>query len=118
RALQLQAHILEHMPEFASRLSAGGLQQVEGSWNIIINATSSSLGSTAPDLPASLYASGALAYDMVYAGQDTPFMMQANEQGAARTSDGLGMLVGQAAASYALWHGIRPEMSAVLKALR
>lgn len=118
RALQLQAHILEKMPQLTSRLSAGALRQVEGSWDIVINATSSSLGNTPPDLPAGLYATGALAYDMVYAQHDTPFMLQASAQGAARTADGLGMLVGQAAASYAIWHGVRPEISAVLRALR
>ncbi|NYT84092.1 shikimate dehydrogenase [Pollutimonas harenae] len=118
RAQQLQAHILGHMPEFTGRLSAGALQQASGVWDIIINATSSSLGSTPPDLPGGLYASGALAYDMVYASQDTPFMLQAREQGAAQVADGLGMLVGQAAASYEIWHGTRPEISAVLKALR
>ncbi|AEC22045.1 shikimate dehydrogenase [Pusillimonas sp. T7-7] len=118
RALQLHSHILGHMPEFTAQLSAGALQQVEDSWDIVINATSSSLGSTPPDLPVGLYASGALAYDMVYASQDTPFMTQAKEQGAAQAADGLGMLVGQAAASYALWHGVKPEISTVLKALR
>ena len=118
RALQLQAHILAHTPEFTSRLSAGALAQLQGTWDIVINATSSSLGSTPPDLPSGLYAPASLAYDMVYASQDTPFMLQARDQGASQTADGLGMLVGQAAASYAIWHGIQPEIADVLKALR
>lgn len=118
RAIQLHDHVLEQLPEFAPRLSAGGLNQAQGSWDIVINATSSSLGSSPPDLPAGLYAPDALAYDMMYASQDTPFMAQAQAQGAARTADGLGMLVGQAAASYAIWHGLRPDMAPVLQALR
>src|SRR5690606_30375378 len=115
RALQLQTHILAHNPEFTSVLSAGALDQVQDTWDIVINATSSSLGTTPPDLPAGRYAPSALAYDMVYASQDTPFMLQARAQGASCIADGLGMLVGQAAASYAIWHGIKPEMTDVLK---
>lgn len=118
RARQLQAHMNEHMPAWSPRLSAGALAQASGQWDIVINATSSSLAGTPPDLPAGLYASCALAYDMVYANQDTPFMMQATMHGAGQTADGLGMLVGQAAASYALWHGVRPDIAPVLKALR
>ncbi|MGB6104772.1 MAG: shikimate dehydrogenase [Pusillimonas sp.] len=118
RATQLEDHVLQQMPGLAPRLSAGALDQAAGPWDIVINATSSSLGTSPPALPGGLYAPGALAYDMVYAGQDTPFMAQAKAQGAAQAADGLGMLVGQAAASYALWHGVRPDVSDVLKALR
>lgn len=118
RAAQLLAHVLGQMPDAAPRLSAGGLDQAAGPWDIVINATSSSLGDTPPDLPAGCYAPGALAYDMVYAAHTTPFMLQARAQGAARTADGLGMLVGQAAASYAIWHGVQPQAEPVLEALR
>src|SRR5690606_7724473 len=118
RAEQLQAHVVDQLPEFAARLSAGGLSQADGPWDIGINATSSSLGNAPPDLPADLYAPGALAYDMVYGAHDTPFMLQARAHGAARLADGLGMLVGQAAASYAIWHGVQPNIEAVLRALR
>ncbi|MDS1140355.1 shikimate dehydrogenase [Pusillimonas sp. SM2304] len=118
RAAQLLAHVLGQAPAAAPRLSAGGLDQAAGPWDIVINATSSSLGDTPPGLPAGCYAPGALAYDMVYAAQATPFMLQARAQGAARTADGLGMLVGQAAASYAIWHGVQPQVEPVLEALR
>lgn len=106
------------MPSLASRLSAGGLADAAGSWDIVINATSSSLGETPPDLPAGLYDPHALAYDMVYGQQPTPFMQQAEKQGARDTADGLGMLVGQAAASFAIWHGVTPNVEPVLHALR
>ncbi|NYT58140.1 shikimate dehydrogenase [Alcaligenaceae bacterium] len=118
RATQLLDHVLEQLPEFAARLTAGGLSQAQGPWDIVINATSSSLGGSPPDLPAGLYTPDALAYDMMYASQDTPFMTQAKAQGAASVADGLGMLVGQAAASFAIWHGLRPDMTPVLQALR
>ena len=79
-------------------IEAGGLDDasIVGGWDVIINATASSLGGAAPDLPAGLYATDALGYDMMYAAQPTPFMQQARADGAAHVSDGLGMLVGQA----------------------
>lgn len=118
RARDLRAQMLGHMPELEPRLHAGGLDDAGGPWDIVVNATSSSLGSTPPQLPAGLYAPQALAYDMVYGAEPTPFMRQAEAMGAARTADGLGMLVGQAAASFAIWHGVMPEMESVLRQLR
>lgn len=94
----------------ATRVSAGGLPEAArpGGWDVVINATASSLLDEAP----------ALAYDMVYGTRPTAFMHQATADGAARTADGLGMLVGQAAESFFIWHGLRPDPSAVLTALR
>ena len=105
-------------PEFSARLSAGSLSEVEGHWDIVINATSSSLGRHRPDLPDGIFAPGSLAYDMMYAAQPTPFMQYAQQQGAGHVSDGLGMLVGQAAASFAIWHNAEPDVTPVLMALR
>ncbi|TEA79095.1 shikimate dehydrogenase [Allopusillimonas ginsengisoli] len=118
RALHLREHITTHEPGLASRLEAGGLAQAAGAWDIVINATSSSLGASALALPGGLYAPGALAYDMVYGSQPTPFMQQAGQSGATHTADGLGMLVSQAAASFAIWHGTTPDTQEVLAALR
>ncbi len=118
RAQQLRQQVAGHMPRLAASLSAGSLAEAGGPWDIVINATSSSLGQTPPDLPAGLYGPAALAYDMVYAPRATPFMEQARLQGARQTADGLGMLVGQAAASFAIWHGVSPDMEPVLHALR
>ncbi len=118
RAQQLRQHVIGHMSQLAGRMTAGSLADAGGPWDIVINATSSSLGQTPPELPGGLYRAGALAYDMVYASQATAFMRQANEQGARETADGLGMLVGQAAASFAIWHGVSPDMEPVLRALR
>jgi shikimate dehydrogenase len=99
------------------RLEAGGFDGLAGPFDLVINATAASLDDEAPPLPAGLYAPGSLAYDMVY-GRETPFMAAARAQGAARQSDGLGMLVEQAAESFFLWRGVRPPTAPVLDQLR
>jgi shikimate dehydrogenase len=85
-------------------------------FDLIINATSAGLAGQAPPLPGSIFAPGALAYDMVY-GRDTPFLAAARAAG-ARACDGLGMLVEQAAESFFLWRGLRPDTRSVLARLR
>lgn len=90
-------------------LSAGGLDSVRGQqFDVVINATSTGLSGAAMGL-GPLYAPGALAYEMVYGRTDTPFLRDARAHGAARVSDGLGMLVGQAAESYRIWRGVMPD---------
>jgi shikimate dehydrogenase len=88
------------------------------SFDLVINATSASLSGQALALPAGLYAPGALAYDMMYGKGDTPFMTQARDQGAAICSDGLGMLVEQAAEAFFVWRHVRPATQIVLSDLR
>jgi shikimate dehydrogenase len=88
-----------------------------GQFDLIINATSCSLLNILPPLPSGIFAHGALAYDLMY-GRDTPFMKFAREQGAALAVDGLGMLVEQAAESFFIWRGIRPDTAPVLAQLR
>ncbi len=86
-------------------------------FDIVINATSSGLTDDLPPLPDGLFKPGALAYDMMY-GKETPFMAFARKQGAAVISDGLGMLVEQAATAFALWRKVRPDTRPVLEKLR
>ncbi len=83
----------------------------------VINATSSGLSDEMPPLPPDIFAPGALAYDLMY-GTETPFMKFAREQDAAKVSDGLGMLVEQAAEAFLLWRGVRPDTQPVLAKLR
>jgi shikimate dehydrogenase len=87
-------------------------------FDLVINATAASLADQAPLLPPGLYRPGSLAYDMMYGKGETPFLAQARAQGAARTADGLGMLVEQAAESFLIWRGVRPPTAAVLAQLR
>ncbi|MDD4912563.1 MAG: shikimate dehydrogenase [Sideroxydans sp.] len=87
------------------------------SFDIVINATSTGLSDELPPLPDGLFKRDALAYDMVY-GKETPFLKFARAQGATVIADGLGMLVEQAATSFALWRKVRPDTQPVLAAMR
>ena len=87
-------------------------------YDVIINATSASLVHASLPLPAAVFEGAALAYDMVYGAAPTVFMEGARRDGAAAVADGLGMLVEQAAESFAIWRGVRPQTSQVLRALR
>ncbi|MBI3898806.1 MAG: shikimate dehydrogenase [Gammaproteobacteria bacterium] len=87
-------------------------------FDIVINGTSASLQGEVPNLPATLFARDALAYDMMYGDKPTRFMEWASLHGAERVSDGLGMLVEQAAESYFIWRGVRPQTPAVIALLR
>ena len=120
RAVDLVGWWLHRDPALQDRISAGGLDDAAraNGWDLVINASASSLADAAPALPGGLYASGSLAYDMMYSAIPTPFMRQANADGASRTADGLGMLVAQAAVSFAIWHGVKPDIAPVLQAIR
>lgn len=87
-------------------------------FDIVINGTAASLQGQALRLPPDIFAPAALAYDLMYDEAPTPFMRWALEHGAARVSDGLGMLVEQAAESFFIWHNRRPQTGAVLASLR
>lgn len=120
-----KAHALQALfaaalaPALACSLHAGSFAELAGqTFDLVINATASSLQDAAPPLPPGVYAAEALAYDMMYAAQPTAFMRAAQQQGVQRVSDGLGMLVEQAAESFYLWRGVRPETQAVLEILR
>ena len=94
-----------------------GLDQIKAKpVDIIINATSASLDGKMPEIPSGV-AVDALCYDLMY-GNQTPFMQWARENSALEVTDGLGMLVEQAASSFAFWHGITPETKEIIKSLR
>lgn len=95
-----------------------GFDELDGSFDLLINGTSASLAGELPPLPNDLLAPGACCYDMMYGREPTVFMSWAAEQGAAAVADGLGMLVEQAAESFFLWRGVRPETGSVIEWLR
>ena len=113
KAEQLAAEFEGYGTVFAKSYEAlAGLQ-----FDIVINATSSSLSDELPPLPAGIFKPGALAYDMMY-GKSTPFLRFAAQQGAAHLADGLGMLVEQAAAAFEKWRGVKPDTAPVIAKLR
>ena len=119
KALRL-AENMRHQPAAASTVVSGvGYGDLAGHhFDLVINATSSSLQGELPPLPADLFAPDSLAYDMMYGKEPTPFLVFARAQGAARVADGLGMLVEQAAESFFLWRGVRPRTAPVIDLMR
>jgi shikimate dehydrogenase len=101
----------------AGRVEGTGFEAMGEGFDLVVNATSASTRGEPLDLPAGLFARGATAYDMAYGAAALPFLEGARAAG-ARASDGLGMLVEQAAESFLLWRGKRPETAAVIAALR
>ena len=84
----------------------------------VINGTSASLNNQVPPIPSIVIGVESRCYDMMYGNQLTPFNQWAKNNGAKQVIDGLGMLVEQAAESFYLWRGVRPETTPVMKALR
>lgn len=111
---------------FAGRgeIAGGGFDALpELRFEVVINATSASLAGEVPPVSARQFAPGAIAYDMMYGAADTPFVAHARRISrqlnlGLRCADGLGMLVEQAAESFLLWRGRRPDTAPVLAALR
>lgn len=99
------------------RLSFASLERLQPGYDVIINGTSAGLDGGRPALDAELFGK-AFAYDMVYGENSRPYLEYATAQGASATSDGLGMLVEQAAEAFRLWFGIRPDTAPVLALLR
>jgi len=100
-------------------VSACGFDELAGgNFDIIINGTSASLQGDIPQLPESLINKNTCCYDMMYSETDTPFVAWAKVHGAGIALDGSGMLVEQAAESFYIWRGVRPETGSVIKSLK
>jgi shikimate dehydrogenase len=96
-----------------------GFEELAGQqFDIIINATAAGLQGAVPPLPDGVLASGSWCYDLMYGAELPAFARWARQQGATQSLDGLGMLVEQAAESFLLWRGIRPDTQLVIAALR
>jgi len=101
---------------FGRGVRACGFDAADTPFDLVINATAASLAGDLPPLSPRVFTPDTMAYDMMY-GRDTPFLDFARTHG-ARTADGLGMLVEQAAEAFHLWRGVRPDAAPVIAALR
>ena len=111
----------ELVAEFADigPLTGGALSLLGGrQFDLVINATSAGLSGDVPDLPGALLPERSCCYDMVYGTGPTPFMRWAAHHAAWAVADGLGMLVEQAAESFYIWRGARPDTRPVINHLR
>ncbi len=114
----VKAHALAAEFSDLGQITGCGFSEVRGPpFDLIINATSASLQGEMPDMPVGLVGEETICYDMAYGRGHTPFTLWAKSLHAARASKGWGMLVEQAAESFLLWRGIRPNTRAVLEAL-
>jgi shikimate dehydrogenase len=121
--------IANRTPYKARKLAAefSDVGQIEGctfgeikapAYDLIVNATSAGLQGEMPLLPEGLVGESTVCYDMTYGRGDTPFTLWAGAHHAGLISKGWGMLVEQAAESFMLWRGIRPNTQPVLEALQ
>jgi shikimate dehydrogenase len=96
----------------------GGPEEIgQGHFDVVVNATSSSLQGLLPPIAATVFSPGGLAYDLLYGQGLTPFLRLAAESGVATYVDGVGMLVEQAAEAFHWWRGVRPSTRAVIDEL-
>lgn len=86
-------------------------------FDVVFNATSASLRAELPPVPETVFAPGCFAYELAYGKGLTPFLRLAQNAGAGRLADGVGMLVEQAAEAFAWWRGVRPDTRAVISAI-
>jgi shikimate dehydrogenase len=119
RTLQTAVELVARHADAAdgTRLRACALDACDTRFDVVINASASSLQGAAIPVSAGVLADGALALDMMYGPAAAPFLDWAKANG-AHGRDGLGMLVEQAAAAFELWRGVRPETGLVLEMLR
>lgn len=113
----LRAQKLAEFYSHLGEISAVPLSKlITADYDLIINATTTGVYGNIPDISRSLVTPAVSCYDMFYQdGGDTPFTAWCRQQGAKRCADGLGMLVGQAAHSFLLWHGVLPPIIPVLE---
>jgi shikimate dehydrogenase len=112
------ASLAQQHQQSAVPVSGLGYEQLQGyQFDVVFNATSASLTAQLPPLPASVFAPGALAYELAYGKGLTPFLKLAQQAGVTHLADGVGMLAEQAAEAFAWWRGVRPDTTEVIRQL-
>lgn len=114
-----KAHALAEDFHEYHNLSAGGLDELEGrTFDLILNATASSLSGDLPELPDNLLNPDGVCYDLAYAARPTPFVQWGRIHKASISVDGIGMLVEQAAQAFRIWRGVLPDTRSVISTLQ
>ena len=109
---------LKNQAKVYNNVSASGFAAVSDKFDFIINATSASVNHAVPPISAKVIDKNTVCYDLMYSKEPTSFLLWAQQHGAKITTDGLGMLVEQAAESFYLWRKIRPATQDLLLKLR
>jgi len=121
--LAIANRTVEKAQELARTVGAGnrivgcGYRDIAGTFDIVVNATSASLKGELPPIVPAVFATDALAYEMVYGKGLTPFLRLAQNAGVKRLADGVGMLVEQAAEAFVWWRGVRPQTRTLIDKL-
>jgi shikimate dehydrogenase len=116
RTKERAEHVVEHFAD-AANFHAFAFDELAAlpPFDVLVNATSAGLKGETPPFAASLLAPDTFCYDLVYSASDTPFVAWAKAHGAWRAAQGWGMLVEQAAESFYIWRGVRPDTKPLLK---
>jgi len=102
-----------------NQLRGCGFQTIDDQpFDLIINGTAASLAGDLPPIPTTAISETTCCYDMMYGKEPTVFMAWASEHGAEKVLDGLGMLVEQAAESFFIWRGVRPDTGEVIASVK
>jgi shikimate dehydrogenase len=118
RTLEKAEQLAREFADLGSVRACGFDALADAQFDLIINATSAGLHGESLSLPASLLAQDCCCYDLMYGAEPTPFMRWAASEAAWAVADGLGMLVEQAAESFCIWRGVRPQTRPVIDMLR
>lgn len=118
RTVSRAEELADKFSEFGNIAACSYADLSQQPFDLIVNGTSLSLMGELPAIPESVINKTTCCYDLMYSDTGTVFMQWATEQGAAKVVDGLGMLVEQAAESFLIWHGVKPDTASVIKALR
>jgi shikimate dehydrogenase len=111
-----KAHELAAMGAVQGQVRGCAYAELDGqTFDVVFNATSASLHGELPPVPTCVFGVGCLAYELAYGKGLTPFLRLAQNAGVQQVADGVGMLVEQAAESFAWWRGVRPDTRAVIE---
>jgi len=113
-----RAHELAEQFRELGNICSSSIFQLEEPFDLILNATGATLQGSSLQIPQAVIANHTQCYDLAYAEQQTPFNRWCQDHGAAVTTDGLGMLVEQAALAFKLWRGTSPDTQPIISHIR